>query len=177
MSAQTTIGLAAPWGYGRVQPELAVDLTAPSASGFDIEIGTQYYERPIALTFKLATSATAATREVTLQLLDPSGVPVAAMPVGSTQAASLTFTYSFQAQLSNASPVASLVVISPLFNWTLPSSYTMVVGISNVQVADQITDIRYYRDRFSTDPADYTIGGVAVSDVEQTLARAEAIIG
>lgn len=174
---QTTLGIAAAWGYGVVQPE-ETTITSPAAdAGFTYTVGTNYYERPISLSFLLTSDSNAGNRQVALKLLNPFGVTVAAMPVASTQAASLAYEYCFMAQLSNASAVQNLTVISPLFGWILPSSYQLQVSFTGGHAGDQITKIVYYRDRFSTDPEDYTVGGVATTDVEQALRRGGAIIG
>jgi len=173
---QVTLGLAAPVFHGRVQPELDTLLTAAAGAGFTVPIGTNYYERPIALSFLLTTSNQAATRQVQLQLLDPFGVVVAAEPVASTQTASLAYTYSFLAQLATPSAVASLVVISPLFDFVIPSDYELSVGIVNVQTNDQISAIRYYRDRFSTGPDGYPIGGVDLDPYESEVAAERALV-
>jgi len=177
VNGQTTLGLAAPIFYGPVQPELDQIPDPAAGGGFTIEVGANYYERPIALSFTFTTAAHAATRQVQLQLLDPGGVLVAAMPVASTQITTLTYQYSFVAQLSSPQAVAANVVISPLPAWVIPSSYSLAVTITNVYTTDQVTNIRYYRDRFSTDPYDYVIGGVATDTAERAVRRFEAVTG
>ncbi|HTR78227.1 MAG TPA: hypothetical protein VMH39_08960 [Gemmatimonadaceae bacterium] len=157
---QVTLGLSSSGiAHGRVQPELQY-LPEPAVdSGFTYEIGTDYYERPIALAFTLVTDSNAATRQVALKLETPTGLTLAAVPIASGQTASLTYTYSFLAQLSNAQAVEATVVMSPLFNFVIPSLYSLVVTIANKQAGDQISNICWYSDRFSTGPDGYPMGG------------------
>jgi hypothetical protein len=174
---QTTLGLAAPVFYGRVQPELYKGTNPAVATGFTYVVGTDYSERPTALSFVLTTDSNAANRQVGLALLDPAGATLAAVPVASVQAASLVYTYSFLAQLSSGSTVQALRVMSPLFSWIIPPSYQLAVTIGSVQAGDQITAIRYYRDRFSTDPKDYEAGGLDFDSLLNSFRLAGAIVG
>jgi hypothetical protein len=157
---QTTLGLASSSiNPGKVQPELSY-LPEPAVhSGFTYEVSTAYYERPIALSFVLTTDGNAASRQIGLELLTPTGLVLAAVPVASPQAASLTYTYSFLAQLSNGNSVEAGVVTSPLFDFVVPSNYVLSVSLTNHQTGDQITNVCYYRDRYSTGPDGYPMGG------------------
>jgi len=174
---QTTLGLAAPVFYGRVQPELYAPADPSVATGFTYVVGTAYNERPISLSFVLTTDANAANRQIGLALLDPFGATVAAMPVASVQAASLVYTYSFLAQVTTPSAVQALKVISPLMNWIIPPSYQLAVTIGSHQVGDQISVIRYYRDRFSTDPKDYEQGALDFESFLNSVRLSGAIVG
>lgn len=174
---QTTLGLAAPVFYGRVQPELYHPADPAVASGFTYVVGTAYSERPIALSFVLTTDSNAANRQIGLALLDPFGAVVTAMPVASVQAASLVYTYSFDAQLSSPNAVQALKVLSPLMNWIIPPSYQIAVTIGSHQAGDQISVIRYYRDRFSTDPKDYEQGALDFESFLNTVRLSSAIVG
>lgn len=174
---QTTLGLAEPVFYGRVQPELTYLPNPAVDTGFTIPIGDNYYERPIALSFKLVTDGNAANRQVALQLLTPTGLPLAAVPIASVQTASLTYVYSFLAQLTTATAVQALVVMSPLFSMIIPSSYSLAVTIGSKQAGDQVSNICWYRDRFSTDPKDYQLGGVDLDNAANPIRLVAAEIG
>jgi hypothetical protein len=163
---QVTLGLgSSPIAHGRVQSELSYLPKPAAASGFTYTLSTNYLERPIALGFELATDSNAANRQIGLQLQDPAGNFLAAVPVASVQTASLTWHYSFLASLSSASAVEATVVMSPLFNFVIPDDYSLVVTLTNHEVGDQISNILYYRDRFSTGPDGYPIGGYNLQDL------------
>lgn len=166
---QVTLGLGShPITHGRVQPEQILIPKPAADTGFTYELSTAYNEWPTTLAFTLATDANAGNRQVALKLLDPAGNFVAAMPVASTQAASLTYEYCFLSQLSNASAVAGLVVVSPLFDFVIPAGYQIVCSFSGGHAGDQISQIVYYTDRLSTGPDGYPQGGY---DLEQLAAR------
>jgi hypothetical protein len=158
---QVTLGITArTFFHGRLQSEKYGPVTNPAAgAGFKVTIGTEYYEAWAALTFLLTTSSHAANRAVVLQLLDEASNVVAAIPAGSTQAASLGYTYSFVAGVGNVNAVEGLAVVSPMFPMVIPSSYSLNVAITNVDTADQISKIFGYRDRFSTGTDGYPVGG------------------
>jgi len=163
---QVTLGLGShPITHGRVQPEQILIKSPAAATGFTYELTTAYNEWPTSLAFQLATDSNAGTRQVSLKLLDPSNNLVAAMPVASSQAASLTYEYVFLSQLSNASAVVGSVVISPLFNFVIPAAYQIVVAFSGGHVGDQISKIVYYTDRYSTGPDGYPQGGYDQDDL------------
>lgn len=174
---QVSLGLAAPVFHGRVQPELDRTISAAAGAGFIYEIGTAYYERLTALTFKLVTSAHAANRQVTLSLLEPDGTPLAVIPVAAVQAASLTYTYSFLPNVSAVNALEALTFLSPLFELIIPPSYAISVGIGNVDVGDQISNVRLYRDRFSTGPDGYPMGGYDESVLLDRAAARAAHLG
>lgn len=166
---QVTLGLAAPVFHGRVQRELQ-PLPKPAAGGgFTHVIAPEYIDRPISLGFQLVTAAGGGNRQVGLQLLDPHGAFVAAVPVASVQAGGLTWKYSFLAQLNSPSAVQAGVVISPMFAELIYPDYQLVVSVGGAAGGDQISAVMYDADRFSTGPDGYPVGG---HDESKLIARA-----
>lgn len=164
---QVTLGLgSSSVRHGRVQPELTYLPEPAVATGFTYELSTAYNEWPIALAFTLTSDDNVAARQVSLQLLDPAGNLLSAVPVASTQAASLTYSYTFASWLSNPAAAAADVVISPFFAFVVPAAYQIVMGIANVQVGDQVSQALYYRDRYSTGPDGYPQGGFNLPGLE-----------
>jgi hypothetical protein len=163
---QVTLGLGSHGlNHGRVQPEQTLIPEPAVETGFTYELSTAYNEWPTTLAFSLTTDSNAGNRQVSLTLEDPAGNFVAAVPVASTQAASLTYRYSFQSWLSNASTVVGGVVVSPLFNFLVPAGYQIVCAFSGGHAGDQISQIVYYRDRYSTGPDGYPQGGYNLEDL------------
>lgn len=164
---QVTLGLAsAGINHGRVQSELSYLKSPAVATGFTYTLSTAYAEWPICLSFQLATDANAANRQIGLSLLTPSGVALASVPVGSVQAASLTYTYTFASWITSANAVQALKVISPFFPFVVPDDYSFAVTITNHEAGDQISNIAYYRDRYSTGPDGYPMGGYDLAELE-----------
>jgi len=174
--AQYTYGLSTrPVFHGRVQPELAT-ITSPAAeAGFTIQIAPEYWEAPWTLAFKLVTEAGGGNRQIGCQLQDPGGVTVAAVPVASTQAGGLTYTYSFCSWLTSAAAVEALTVMSPFFPLAIPPKYSIVVTVGTASADDQISNIRYYRDRFQTGDLGYPQAGTQISP-EEVVAIARRVL-
>ena len=163
---QVTLGLASGGAHPRrVQPELTYIKNPAAASGFTYVLSTNYAEWPIALSFELTTDANAANRQIGLSLLTPTGVVIAAAPVASVQTASLTWQYCFYSWLTNASAVVNKVVLCPFFPFVVPDDYSLAVTLTNHEVGDQISNIAYYRDRYSTGPDGYPMGGFNADDL------------
>lgn len=157
---EATLGLTSPFAHGRGFSEpLAVTNPAVGA-GFTITIGSAYWERLAALTFRVVSDSNAANRQVTLSVLGGDGIPLAIFPAASVQAASLTYDYSFLPNVQTFNAVAGLVVVSPAPVFFLQPAYSLVVAIGAVQVGDQVSRIRFYRERFSTGPGGYRQGTV-----------------
>lgn len=157
---QVTLGITSyPFFHGRLQTE-ELHVASPAAgAGFTYTIGTNYAEAFSCLSFQLVTSSHSANRAVVLNLLDPASNVVAAIPSGSTQAASLTYTYSFVRGLGNVNAVEGLTVCSPMFPMVIQPLYQLSVTIANVDTADQVSNIYGIRDRFSTGVDGYPVGG------------------
>ncbi len=77
-----------------------------------------------------------------------------------TQTATLTRLYSFTPNQTAASGLVGTSLLAPLPAIFLQPGFTMVVSITNVQVGDQVSAIRVYREAFDTGPEGYPLGMV-----------------
>ena len=167
---EVTLGLTAPFAHGRGFSE-PLALPDPAVStGFTITIGSQYWERGAALAFRLVTDSNAANRAVKLVVNGGDCVALATLPAASVQTATLTWDYTWTPDVSTFNTVAALSVVSPFPHFFLQPEYSLVVTIGAKQVGDQISNIRFYRERFQTGPGGYQQG--TVTDLE---ARALAL--
>lgn len=158
---QVTSGLTGALGHGRGFSEPLSVADPAVGGGFTITIGSQYWERLASLAFRLVTDSNAANRQVTLTVNGGDGIPLAAFPAASVQTASLTWDYFFLPNLTNFQTVVNKVVTSPAPRLFLQPMYSLVVSIGAVQVGDQVSRIRFYRERFVTGPQGYEQGRVA----------------
>lgn len=155
---EVSLGLTLPFSHGRVLPSIpAVDSPAAGA-GLTITISPKYWERAMSLSFRLVTDANAANRQVTLSLVDEDGVLLDAVIPNGTQAASLTNDYVFSINQTTQNSRVAGVFLSPLFQQFIRPQWQLVVGITTVQVGDQVSNVRWNRDRFITGPGGYEIG-------------------
>jgi hypothetical protein len=175
--AEFTLGLTGPFSHGRGFSEPAAVTQPAAGSGFTITVGSQYWERLTALTFRLVTSAVVANRQVSLTATSGDGVPLAIFPAASVQAASLTWDYSFLPNLSTFNTVSGLVVTAPAPTFFLQPGYTLVVAVGAVDVGDQLSRIRFYRERFSTGPGGYRQGMVSPAELyDLSVARLAEVV-
>lgn len=158
--AEVTLGLTAPFAHGRGFSEPLAVPNPAVATGFTITIGGSYWERLTSLGFRLVADGNAANRQVVLTVNGGDGVPLAAFPAASVQVASATADYFFLPNVSTFSTVVGGVVISPAPVFFLQPEYSLVVSIGAVQVGDQVSRIRFYRERFTTGPGGYLQGTV-----------------
>lgn len=168
---EVTLGLTLPFSHGRVLASIpAVDSPAAGA-GLTITISPRYWERAMSLAFRLVTDGNAATRQVTLTLVDEDGITLDAIIPNGTQITALTRDYVFSINQSTQNALVGGVFVSPLFQQFLRPQWALVVGITNVQVGDQISRVRWNRDRFITGPGGYEIGTTFQED--ETLHRTQ----
>lgn len=155
---EVTLGLLGAFSHGRGFPQVSAVTNPAVATGPTITIGSDYWERPVSLSFRIVTDANAANRQVSLALLDEGGVILNAAVANGTQAASLTRDYVFTPNVNAPNAVANGVFLSPLFQCFLQPAWSLAVTIGAVQVGDQVSNIRWNRERFITGPGGYSIG-------------------
>lgn len=155
---QYTYGLTRLIGHGHAFTEVVPVAKPAVALGFTYTVSSLYWELIDSLSFRLVSDANAANRQVLVTVNDGSGVPLAAFPAASVQAASLTNDYYFLASLSNFNTTVSTVSTNPIYTGFLQPTFTVVVTVGAVQAGDQISRIRLNLERFVTGPQGYLLG-------------------
>lgn len=155
---ELTLGLTAPFSHGRGFTEVASVASPAAGAGFTYTVGGTYWERLVALTFRLVSDGNAANRAVTAAIVDGNGHTLVTVPAAAVQAASLTRDYSFLAGQSSAIGPLGGVYLSPFPALFLQPAWTVVVGVDQVQATDAVTRIQVVRERFSTGPNGYPLG-------------------
>lgn len=107
------------------------------------------YTRIRAVTFKLVTSAQVATRTVILELVDGSGVVMAASSSGFTQTATNTVLYTFGCDLNVFGANNGAVCGAPLVGIWMDGGQKLVTSIANIQTSDAISNVRLVVDQVS----------------------------
>ena len=135
-----------------------------AGAGFTIPADSKYWRVFDLIAFQLVTSDTMADRQVTLTLLDGGGVAIATLPSASTQAATLTYQYTWSTEFSNFDTVVAGAVTSPL-PWTfLPPGFSAAVTVGSIDATDQISNIRIMSEQFVTGDEGYVIGTLDTAD-------------
>jgi hypothetical protein len=136
-----------------------VPLVSPAvATGFTYTVSGSYWERLAALSFVLTSDSNAANRAVLLRVKDGTGATLVAVPTAAVQVATKVYTYSYWGDQSPATDAVGLVNAQPIPRLFLQPGFTVVVTIGAVQVGDQISAIRVYREAFDTGPEGYPLG-------------------
>lgn len=130
--------------------ELKLVITANPAAGTELShtVPSDVAWLVVGAYIGLTTNATAANRRLSL-VFDDGTTNFARLPIGVTQAANLTYTYSFAPGLPRASAVESNVVVSPLPDFMLPSGYRIRTLTENIQSGDDFTAAALYVVEFS----------------------------
>jgi hypothetical protein len=153
-------GLTSEFAHGRAFSEVVPLVNPAVATGFTYTVGGNYWERIAALSFVLTSDGNAANRAVLLRVKDGTGATLLAIPTAAVQVASKVYTYSYWGQQSPATDAVGLVNAQPAPSIFLQPGFTVVVSIGAVQVGDQISAIRVYREAFDTGPEGYPLGMV-----------------
>ena len=118
------------------------------AAMFSSEVGGGYWSRLLSLHVRLVTDANAADRQVLVEYRDDadnrymvSGAPV-------TQSASDTVDWLFDAFQAQAEWEVDGSVLVPLKPLLLLPGHDFRVFVANLQVGDQLSRIRFWRERF-----------------------------
>lgn len=140
-------------------------MASPAAgAGFSLVVPSQYWWRGNSLAFRLVTDSNAATRQLTLALVDEDGILLDLITPGGTQIASLTRDYVFSINQATQNALVGTAFVSPLFQQFMRPTWSLVVGLTLIQAGDQFSRIRWNVDQFLTGPQGYDIGYTYVED-------------
>ena len=128
-------------------------VTTPAAGAdFSATVPGGFVWRPLAVTAKLVTSATVATRSVSLKITDQTNVLAQFAPFG-TQAASLTATYSWANGAASAGTAAGGgVVTTGLPDMALPSGYQLASVTAAIDTTDQWSNVIVWVEEVNAEP-------------------------
>lgn len=126
--------------------------TAPAAAtDFTGTIDGNYFFRLLCVWCRLVCDANVAAREVVLQFQTQEGTVYRSCGAATTVAASTTIDYSFSVwQPLTEFPVDSTILI-PLDPILQPPTFKWALHIVNAQAGDQLSRIRFYRERYFSD--------------------------
>jgi hypothetical protein len=155
-----TLGLVSGFSHGRAFSEALSPASPAAGAGFTINISSRYWERFGSLAFRLVSNGNAANRQVVLTVADNDGISLAAFPAASVQVASKTYDYFFMPNLNSFNTLVGTVITSPAPSFFLQPGWSLVVAVGAMDAADQISNIRWYPERFVTGPQGYRQGAV-----------------
>ena len=121
------------------------------ATAFVQKIDGAHFTRLVTLFVRLVTDANVAERQVFIEYSDAEGNTFAVMGAPVTQSASSTNDYAFQGFLSQVDWPVNDTILAPLLPLILLPTFDFRIGVDGVQVGDQLSRVRYVRERFFTD--------------------------
>lgn len=143
--------LTEPVSVSRALREL-IPIDNPAAgAGLTRTIDGRYTVRPLALHFRIVTSADVANRTVYVQYRDTNGVAFVSMLAPVNVTASTTVDFSFWRGLGQPDWIGTTPILVPLMDGLLLPSYQIAIVIDTVQATDQLSRIRLYQEEFPTD--------------------------
>ena len=155
---QYTYGLTRMLGHGHAFTQRLVVPNPAAGAAFTIPADSRYWRVFDLIAFRLVTSSHTANRQVVLTYLDGDGVAIATLPSASTQAATLTYDYTWSTEFSNFNTVVGGAVTSPLPFTLLPPGFSAAVTIGSEDTGDQVSNIRVMSEQFVTGNEGYVIG-------------------
>lgn len=121
----------------------AAGTAVAAGAGFTFRPSTADRFRVLCVAGQYVTSSHVANRQALLTLEDQSGNVLYQKGVVGTQAASLTYQYSWSsgsAPAEGGSATADLTISDGLPDWWLPAGTQLLVSMTNVDTADQWTN-------------------------------------
>lgn len=161
---QYTLGLTRTVGHGRAFSQLSVVPSPAVATGFTINVGNAYWELGDSLSFQIVTDSNAANRVVTLTVNDGAGVALATITANAALTASKTGLFTFLGTQTSSQGATDGPFTAPFPQVWLQPTYSIVVAFTNAQAGDQVSNVRWYRQRFVTGPQGYMLGVVDEND-------------
>jgi hypothetical protein len=124
------------------QPVKVISLPQPAAGGgFTFLPAGAVVTEILAVTFRLVTAVAVANRRPFVEWRTSDGIPFALAGAPVSQAASLTADYCFAVDTAQFGAANALVVGGPLPRLELDNTTTVVVGVTAVAGADQVSRV------------------------------------
>lgn len=115
---------------------------------FSSEVGGGYWTRLLSVHVRLVTDANAADRTVLVEYRDDADLRYMVSGAPVTQPASTTTDWTFDPWQAQAEWEVDATVLVPLKPLLLLPSHDFRVFVDNVQAGDQLSRIRFWRERF-----------------------------
>ena len=161
---QYTLGLTRRVGHGRAFSQVLTVPSPAAGTGFTYQNDGLYWEYIDSVSFKIVTGSNSANRLVNLTVTDGTGVALATVPPAAALTASKTgqFTYLDGYSATTGATDGPFLNVFPGV-WLQPQ-FSIVVTITNVDAADQLSNVRIYAERFVTGDSGYLLGVVEYDD-------------
>jgi hypothetical protein len=134
--------------FGQLLPDHLLGAQPAAGAGFVQALDSRWWWRFRAVRFVLTTSAAAANRFVTVDVCDPEGTPWIRNPTLAVQVAALAQEYDFSDRNIGVSGIAAQPQFCHLDPTFVPPGWQLRINVSAIDVADQLSAIRLYVEKF-----------------------------
>lgn len=141
--------------------ELITGVNPAAQATFTRTVPGHTFEKFLSVKFTLTASAAVANRLPFVAYTNGDGIEYYRVVGGAPVTAGLTVVMTFSRELDTNPEIASGFLDGPLRDETLPSGYHLVVGATNLDVADQISAVQLWTKRYPTGPMQYAEGARA----------------
>jgi hypothetical protein len=131
-------------------PELLKAESPAAGANFQYNVEGGFYERVLAISVRLVTSADAADRTLYVEYRDDADVRTGISGAPVTQSASTTTDYFFSAFLGQPDWAVAATVLVPLAPLLLLPTHDWRLVVDTIQATDALSRIRVWRERFYT---------------------------
>ena len=151
-------GLLRPFGEGHGYTE-RIAVTSPAAgANATYKVPGDKQHRIVGVNARLVTSATVASRQLTIDYQDNDGNLLISNGGATLQAASLTNDYRFCVDRAVAEWTTSSPMFAPLSQIFLDEGWKVVFSVAAIQAADQLSALILVVETFPTGPQGYPLG-------------------
>lgn len=162
---QTTLGLLRPFAHGRGYRRQVVPTVPAAGATFKHTVPGDAWERLIAITFTLTTSATVANRIVTIDYGRPNIGTWLQDGAAVVQTQSATGVFNGSDERANSEWNTGTAVFFPLWGGFLESGETFTINVANIDTTDTLTGIVYTVEKFEVGRGGYQVGGVDTDEL------------
>lgn len=165
MSEGAIYGFTSAYSHGRAFSQPLSGTSPAAGAGFSLTVSGAYYERFTTCKFTLTTSATVASRVVTVDYVKPgTGIFYSAGPTV-IQTASGTGVYNGSIGFGPSDWNTGTAAWFSLPDIILPSGYQLQINVAAIDTTDQLSAISFIRERFQTGEDGFPVGWVDSDDL------------
>jgi hypothetical protein len=133
-------------------PDYVIGQNPAAGAHFVFNVDGQQYVNLVSLTVRLVASAAVAAREVVVQYRDTDGNVWVQNGINTTVTAGNTADYFFGAFIPEVVATVNGSSLVPLAPILLPPTWNIRVFVANIDVADQLSRIRFILERYYSNP-------------------------
>jgi hypothetical protein len=169
---QTTYALLEPFSYNRGYRKLISPASPAAGATYTHTVPGDAWERLLAITFLLTTSATVADRLVTIDYAPKGGNTFLSDGAAVTVSASTTNqAFNGSSERGQSEWNTGTSVFFPLWGGFLEAGWTFKINVGAIDTTDQLSGINFMVEKFEVGHEGYLVGGLDTADYAEWRAE------